>query len=157
MAREENAGGNSKRTTIQSLHGRMCSRLYEKFGDPALEVIREVYGAYGFEIGCGLQQKFQPATLTDAAAIFFMLCEKAGLPYRYEHKGDALLWNGYKCPFGLENTHRPVCEAMMQMDVEMLGALLGVEKGHVKLTIEKTLAAGDECCQGTLYLKDDHK
>jgi hypothetical protein len=142
----------SGRTTMQTLHGKMCAKLYKKFGEGSLEIIREIYGEYGYEIGNGLRGKFKPQNLKDAAAIFFLLCEKAGLPYRYELIGEILHWNGYKCPFGLEGAGRPVCEAMMAMDVEMLRSLLGLETGGVELTIEKTLAAGDDCCQGTLRI-----
>jgi hypothetical protein len=39
---------------------------------------------------------------------------------------------------------------MIAMDVEMFRALMRLEKGGAGLTIEKTLAAGDDCCQGTL-------
>lgn len=153
MTRKNDNTDELRRTTMQTLHGKMCARLYEEFGDRALDVIREVYGSYGFEIGAGLQRKWRPENLKDAASIFFMLCEKAGLPYHYELKEETLLWDGYKCPFGLEDTSRPVCEAMMRMDVEMLRALMGLEKGQVELTIEKTLAAGDEYCRGSLRVK----
>jgi hypothetical protein len=44
---------------------------------------------------------------------------------------------------------------MMAMDVEMLRAFMRLEKGGAGLTIEKTLAAGDDCCQGTLRV--NHK
>jgi predicted hydrocarbon binding protein len=49
-----------------------------------------------------------------------------------------------KCPFGLEGTSKELCEAMMNLDKNMMSTFLG-KQGEVKVL--KTVAAGDKICE----------
>lgn len=144
--------GEKKRMNMQSLHGKLCVSFYEQFGEAGLPTITETYGEFGYELGCGLKKKWNPESFEAAGTAFMKMCNDAGLPATIRFEGNTAHWEGSKCPFGLENTHRTVCEAMMAMDLEMLRALIGTEKGKLLMYIEKTLAAGDPVCKGTYTL-----
>jgi hypothetical protein len=143
---------NNKRTDMQKLQGKLCVTLYEKLGDQVLPVLEEIYGQYGFEVGLGLKEKWRPGGLDEAAKAFVEMCNVNGLPSEVEMQDGVGYWTGYRCPFGIENTYRPVCEALMAMDRELFRAVLGVDKGRMEFTIDKCLAAGDECCEGIFRL-----
>ncbi len=141
-----------KRLNMQSLHGKLCVSLYEEHGDSCLPIIEETYGEYGYQLGSGLKKKWQPKDFEEVGMSFMKMCNEAGLPTTVYLEGNTAYWEGKKCPFGLENTHRKVCEAMMQMDLEMMRALTGVQKGEILMTIEKSVADGDPVCSGTYTL-----
>ena len=61
-----------KRTSMQSLHGKLCVSLYEELGDTVLPVIRKTYGEYGREIGSGLKRKTGVSGLQDAHRSFVL-------------------------------------------------------------------------------------
>jgi predicted hydrocarbon binding protein len=140
---------------MQTVAGKLCVRLYQEFGDAVLPIIREVYGAYGQELGQAFGAKWKVKTLEEAAQAFVALCNEQGLPSSYQLFGDRVTVTGHKCPFGLDNTYRPVCEALMEMDRQMLRAILGAEENCLEMAIEKCLADGDSCCQGSFRLLPD--
>jgi len=145
-------GINKERTNMQILQGKLCVALYENLGDAVLPVIKEIYGEYGFEVGTGLRKKWKPKSLAEAAKAFVDMTNDAGLPSSLEMRDGIAYWTGYRCPFGIENTYRPVCEALMEMDGEIFCAVLGVERDRMEFTVEKSLAAGDDCCKGVFRL-----
>ena len=143
---------NNERTNMQTLQGKLCVALYENLGDVVLPVIKEIYGEYGFEVGRGLKKKWKPNNLIAAGEAFVDMTSKAGLPSTIEMRDGIAYWTGHRCPFGIENTYRAVCEALMEMDRQIFCALLGVETDILEFTIEKSLAIGDDCCQGRVRL-----
>ena len=145
-------GVDKERTNMQVLQGKLCVALYENLGDAVLPVIKEIYGEYGFEVGMGLRKKWKPRGLAEAAKAFVDMTNDAGLPSSIEMRDDTAYWKGYRCPFGIENTYRPVCEALMEMDREIFCAVLGVKRDRMEFTIEKSLAAGDDSCMGFFRL-----
>ena len=143
---------NKDQTNMQTLQGKLCVALYEKLGDMVLPVIKKTYGEYGFEVGTGLKKKWKPNNLIAAGEAFIDMTNKAGLPSRIEMRDGMAYWTGYRCPFGIENTYGKVCEALMEMDRHIFCALLGVERDRLEFTIQKSLAVGDDCCQGIVRL-----
>jgi hypothetical protein len=141
------------KTTLQTVQGQLCVALYEQLGEAVLPVIEQIYGAYGLQVGQGLQQKWQPATLQQAMESFIQMTNAGGYPSEVHMEGEVAHWTGHRCPFGLENTHRAVCEAMMAMDRALLRTLLGLDAVQFELRIDKSLAAGDGCCQGIVRLR----
>jgi len=137
-----------KRIDLQTLQGKLCVALYEKAGEEGLEVIREIYSEYGYKVGLGLKEKWNPRDFFEASKQFEKMTNEADLPSKVEVKGNEAHWTAYRCPFNLKNTYRKVCEAAMAMDREIFRALLGLEKGRVEIEIRKTVAAGDEFCFG---------
>jgi hypothetical protein len=145
-------GNTNERTNMQTLQGKLCVALYETLGDAVLPVIRETYWKYGREVGTGLRNKWKPKDLAEAGKAFVAMTNDAGLPSCIEMREGVAYWTGYRCPFGIENTYRIVCEALMEMDRGIFCALLEVERDRMEFTIEKSLAAGDDCCQGVFRL-----
>ncbi len=134
-----------KRTNIQSLHGKLCVALYEQLGDVVLPIMKETYGAYGRELGTGLKRKWDPKSFDTAISSFAKMCNDGGMPLEIRIEGDTVYVKGTVCPFKLEGTYYKVCEAMMEMDLEMLRVLTGEER--LNMSIEKTIAAGDQACE----------
>ncbi len=139
---------NEKRIDSQTLQGKLCVALYEKTGDAGLRIIEEIYGEYGYEVGLGLKEKWKPGDLAEASREFEKMTNEAGLPSKVEVRDNEAYWTAHRCPFGLQNTYRPVCKAVMAMDREIFRALLGIEKGEIEIEIEKTVADGDDFCVG---------
>lgn len=133
-----------KRTNIQSLHGKLCVALYEQLGDTVLPIIKEIYGSYGRELGSGLKKKWNPESFESAMMSFAKMCNDGGMPLTVRINGNSAHVQGSVCPFELGDTHYKVCEAMMEMDLEMLRVLTGEE--GLKMNIEKSIAAGDSVC-----------
>ena len=143
---------NEKRIDMQTLQGKLCVALYEKAGDAGLAIIRGTYSQYGYEVGLGLKKKWEPKDLFEASKQFENMTNEANLPSKVEVRGNEAYWTASRCPFGLQNTHRPVCEAVMAMDREIFRALLGLEQGDIEIEIQKTVAAGDDHCVGIVRL-----
>ena len=61
---------------------------------------------------------------------------------------------GERCALGLAGAGRPICEAMMNMDIGLFEASTGEE---IDLSILKTVAAGDECCDVMFALKGQYQ
>jgi hypothetical protein len=139
---------NEKRIDLQTLQGKLCVALYEQAGDEGLRIIEEIYGEYGYEVGLGLKEKWNPQDLFEASKQFEKMTNEADLPSKVEVKGNEAHWTAYRCPLSLQNTYRQVCEAAMAMDREIFRALLGLEEGKVVIDIQKTVAAGDDFCLG---------
>lgn len=144
---------NEKKTTMQTVQGRLCAALYERLGSAVLPVIEAVYGQYGYEVGIGLRRKWDPENLAEAMNAFIAMTNAAGFPSEVTMRGEMAHWTGRRCPFGLEDTRREVCEAMMAMDRALIRALLELPADRVELVIEQSLAAGDDCCRGTVRVK----
>ena len=143
---------NAKRIDHQTLQGKLCVALYEKAGDEGLAVIRKIYGEYGYNVGLGLKEKWQPKNLLDASKQFEKMVNEADLPSTVSVADNEAHWSSYRCPLGLQDTYRPVCEAVMRMDREIFRALLGLDKGRVEIDIQKTVAGGDDCCLGIVRI-----
>jgi predicted hydrocarbon binding protein len=143
---------NEKRIDLQTLQGKLCVALYEKAGNEGLEVIKKIYSEYGYDVGLGLKKKWHPRDLSEASKQFEKMTNDGDLPSEVEVKGNEAHWKANRCPFSLQNTYRPVCEAVMAMDREIFRALLGLDKGQVEIEIRKTVADGDEFCLGIVKL-----
>ncbi len=145
---DEDRKSNEERIGMQTLQGKLCVALYEKAGDEALGIIEDIYSEYGYQVGLGLKKRWNPKDLAEASKQFEKMTNSAGLPSKVEMRGNEAHWTANRCPFGIQNTYRPVCEAVMAMDREIFRALLGIEEGGIEIVIKKTVAAGDEHCIG---------
>ena len=143
-----------RRTTMQSVQGKLCAALFESQGESVLPTFEKIYGEYGEELGAGLQKRSGSNGLEQAAKALQDMFDQAALPAEATFDGERIHWEGRLCPFGLENTHRKVCEAVMAIDLEMTRQLVGVSRGQLGITIDKTMAGGDECCRGTYFIKE---
>jgi len=126
--------------------GLLMKAIYERFGEEALPVIRDVCGRQGCSLGLRIKAKLSDNRLSTVAAAF----AKSFNPDAVEVisvSDEKFHIRGKGCPFGLENTSRELCEAVMNIDLEYFRTAVS-EK--IDLKIEKTVADGDVCCD-TIY------
>jgi hypothetical protein len=126
--------------------GLLIKALYGKFGDEILPIVEEVLGIQGRALGLKIKNKMPDDNLSTAARTFVQNFEPADVKI-IELTDEHFHIQGTKCPFGLENTSRKLCEAVMAIDREYFTAAV---RGTTTLQIIKTRAAGDPVCD-TLY------
>lgn len=129
--------------------GLLIKAVYEKYGREALPLIEDALGRQGRALGLKAKSKLPDNRLSTIAAAFAKnfdpsTVDVVALSDHFFHI------RGKSCPFGLENTSRELCEAVMAIDREYF---LAATDGRALLTVENTRAAGDECCD-TLYVVD---
>lgn len=126
--------------------GMLIKAFYKKFGKDALPIIKEVCKKQGRALGLKIRKKLPDNKLSTVASAFSKsfdqnLIEIVGI------SDDIFQIKGTKCPFGLENTSRELCEAVMEIDHEYFRTAVS---DKVKLNIKATVADGDPCCD-TIY------
>ena len=130
--------------------GMLIKAFYEKFGKEALPIIREVCAKQGHSLGLKVKKKLPDNNLSTVAKAFTSTYDPE-LVKTVSLSEDYFRVQGTRCPFGLEHTSKELCEAVMAIDLEYFKK--AVSEG-IELTILKTLAAGDECCDTVYELKE---
>jgi len=123
--------------------GRIAKTVDKKFGADGRNLLRQVMGERGSEIG-EMMKSLSPGEDFKSVGTFFAEAAKVfGVDNEVEIKEDAVVVKVSKCPYGLEGTSRELCEAMMAFDIS------GVEAGGPNVTMEivKTVAVGDSQCE----------
>lgn len=128
----------------------LMSRLfYEKFGDDAIPIIRDVWYKMGLDSGSRLKEKLSARDFKSAAGFIHERNERGG-GIRACRIADTLYHltslPGFGCDVGLENAGRPICEAVMSINEGQFKSLCGCD---VEMNIVKSLAAGADCCEIT--------
>ena len=126
--------------------GALAKAFHEKYGDESLEVTRNTMRAFGEGFGRTLKKRAGSDSLKVIAATQNKTLEELGFMSQLYGSDDEIRSTALVCPFGLENTSRELCEAVMGFDEGMYWSV-----GQLKLWIEKTLADGDYCCTGKAY------
>ncbi len=126
--------------------GLLIKEIYKKFGKDALPVIQEVCGKQGQVLGAKIRRKVSDNKLSTVAKAFASSFDPKGTQV-ISVTDDRFQIQGTRCPFGLENTSRELCEAVMEIDLEYFRKAVS-EK--IQLEITKTVAEGDSCCD-TIY------
>jgi predicted hydrocarbon binding protein len=126
--------------------GMLIKAFYEKFGKDALSIIREVCKKQGQSLGLKIRNKLHDNRLTTVATAFAKSYNPDDIKI-VEISDTKFQIQGNRCPFGLENTSRELCEAVMEIDAEYFRT--AVSK-NIRLKIIKTVADGDEYCD-TIY------
>jgi predicted hydrocarbon binding protein len=129
--------------------GLLIKAIYEKFGKEALPIIRDICKKQGKSLGFKLKKKIPNNNLSTVARAFSKSFDQNSVEI-ISISDKKFQIRGIKCPFGLENTSRELCEAVMVIDHEYFREAVG---DGVKLKIIKTLAAGDPFCD-TIYELD---
>ncbi|MHA1291506.1 MAG: GTP-binding protein [Promethearchaeota archaeon] len=126
--------------------GLLIKAFYEKYGKEALEIIRNICNKQGRALGLKIKEKISDNRLSTVANAFSesfkAIVEVISVSDEEFHV------KGFKCPFGLENTSRELCEAVMEIDSEYFKTAVS---NKIELIIRKSLAAGDSCCE-TIYI-----
>jgi predicted hydrocarbon binding protein len=124
--------------------GNLCKAFYEKYGNEAIPIIKNMSEHSGAKSGEMMQSMLKSRDMKSIAELFKMW-EMMGMKLEVlEVSDDTLRFKTPTCMLGIENTSKELCEAMMNSDKAMMGALLGKE---VKIEIPKSLAVGDDYCE----------
>ncbi len=126
--------------------GLLIKAFYEKCGDEILHSIDNILGRQGRALGLKVKSKLPDCHLSTIAAAFTKNFDPTTINV-VSISDEKFHLQGTTCPFGLENTSRQLCEAVMAIDREYF---LAATDGKTTLEIIKTRAAGDPICD-TLY------
>jgi hypothetical protein len=130
--------------------GLLIKAFYEKCGDEILPTIDNILGRQGRALGLKVRSKLTDCNLSTVATAFMKNFDSTTINTVCISDNKFHI-QGTKCPFGLENTSRQLCEAVMAIDREYFFA---ATDGKTTLEIIKTQAAGDPICD-TRYTTND--
>jgi len=130
--------------------GLLIKAFHEKYGDEILPIIDNILGRQGRALGLKVKSKLLDGHLSDVARAFTKNFDPTTINV-VSLSDEKFHIQGSTCPFGLENTSRRLCEAVMAIDREYFFA---ATDGKTTLEIVKTRAAGDPICD-TLYIAID--
>ncbi|MBI4621355.1 MAG: L-2-amino-thiazoline-4-carboxylic acid hydrolase [Desulfobacterales bacterium] len=125
--------------------------IYKKYGDEVLPLIGEVCRRLGRAIGNQMRTNLDSFDLKSVGNAFFEGARRRKSSVTIlEATEKKFRGKNERCALGLAGAGRPLCEAMMNMDKGIFEAATGEE---IELSIVKTVAAGDECCDVMFALK----
>jgi predicted ArsR family transcriptional regulator len=130
--------------------GLLIKAFYEKCGDEILPIIDNILGRQGKALGLKVRNKLHDCQLSTIAAAFIKNFDPTTVEV-ISISDEKFHIRGTKCPFGLENTSRQLCEAVMAIDRELFSVATDAK---TKMEITKTRAAGDQTCE-TIYTAKD--
>ena len=131
--------------------GMLIKRFYWKFGKEALNIIKEICGRQGRSLGLRIKKKLPDNKLSTVAKAFSQSYDPNNVKV-ISISDEKFQIQGTKCPFGLENTSKELCEAVMEIDYEYFRTAVS---DKIKLKIVKTVADGDSCCDTIYELKNE--
>ncbi len=126
--------------------GLLIKAVYKKFGVEVLPIIKNVCRKQGKSLGLKVKKKLSNNNLTSVAQAFSKSFDQNFVKV-ISISDERFQIHGTKCPFGLENTSRELCEAVMAIDHEYFREAVG---DKIEVKILKTVAAGDPYCD-TVY------
>ena len=126
--------------------GLLIKAFHEKCGDEILPAIDNILGRQGRALGLKVRGKLSDCRLSTVATAFTKNFDPTTINV-VSITDEKFHIQGTTCPFGLENTSRQLCEAVMAIDREYFFA---ATDGKTTLEIIKTRAAGDPICD-TIY------
>ncbi|MFA5322690.1 MAG: hypothetical protein WC373_08440 [Smithella sp.] len=127
--------------------GLLIKAFYEKCGDEILPVIDDILGRQGKTLGLKVRSKLPDCHLSTVAAAFIKNFDPKTVEV-VSVSDEKFHIRGTKCPFGLENTSKQLCEAVMAIDRELFSV---ATDGKTKMEITHTRAAGDPVCN-TIFI-----
>ena len=130
--------------------GILIKSFYEKFGRKALPIIREICKKQGRALGLKILKKVPDHKLFTVAKAFSKSYDPKDIKV-VQISDEVFQIQGNKCPFGLENTSRELCEAVMEIDAEYFRTAVDE---CIELKIIKTVAEGDDYCDTVYQFKD---
>ncbi len=130
--------------------GLLMIEFYKKFGKEALPIIENVCGKQGRALGLKIMKKVSDNKLKTVAQAFSKSFDPNFVKI-ISISDECFHIQGTMCPFGLENTSRELCEAVMAIDYEYFREAVS---DKIELKILKTVAAGDIHCDTVYTLKE---
>jgi len=129
--------------------GLLIKAVYKKFGVEVLPIIKDVCRKQGKSLGLKVRKKLPNNNLTTVAKAFSKSFDQNFVKI-ISISDEKFQIHGTKCPFGLENTSRELCEAVMAIDHEYFREAVS---DKIELKIFKTIAAGDPYCDTVYEIK----
>jgi len=130
---------------MYNMMGDMCIAFYKKYGKDALSTISAVSAKYGEPNAKLVKQMMPIKSMKDVAEMYKMMFGMIGEKFDIvKVSDDTLHFKVSTCPMCIQGTSKELCEAMMQTDKTMVGALLG---HPINIGIMKSVAAGDKYCE----------
>jgi predicted ArsR family transcriptional regulator len=125
--------------------GRIAKAVDKKFGVEGRNLLRQVMGERGSEMGEMMKPLSPGEDFKSVGTFFARIVKMLGAEAEVEAKEGEVIVKGTrgKCLYGLEGTNRELCEAMMAFDKRIVGTL----GPKVTMEIVKTVAAGDPQCE----------
>ena len=125
--------------------GVICSEFLQEFGEKTNNIITRICHQRGLAIGNKFAARLKVRSFENAINAFIAASEKSSAPAKLVslEKSKAEL-HGTACPMGLNGRGRTICEMMMNVDRGILEKASGE---HIKFTVNKTIAEGDDHCQ----------
>jgi len=97
--------------------GLLIKAIYKKFGNESLSIIKQVCKKQGRALGLKIIKKLPDNRLTTVAKAFSKSFDPNFIKV-VSISDEKFQIQGTKCPFGLENTSRKLCETTMAIDHE---------------------------------------
>ncbi len=129
--------------------GLLIKAVYKKFGKEALPIIKNVCRKQGKSLGLKIKEKIPKNNLSSVAKAFSKSFDQNFVKI-ITISDEKFQIQGTKCPFGLENTSRELCEAVMAIDHEYFREAVN---DNIELRILKTVAKGDPYCDTVYEIK----
>ncbi len=129
--------------------GLLIKAVYKKFGGEVLSIIKNVCRKQGQSLGLKVKKKLPKNNLTSVAKAFSKSFDQNFVKI-ISISDERFQIQGTKCPFGLENTSRELCEAVMAIDHEYFREAVS---DKIELKILKTVAEGDPYCDTVYEIK----
>ncbi|MBA7699073.1 MAG: L-2-amino-thiazoline-4-carboxylic acid hydrolase [Candidatus Lokiarchaeota archaeon] len=129
--------------------GLLIKAVYKKFGVEVLPIIKDVCRKQGKSLGLKAKKKLPNNNLTTVAKAFSKSFDQNFVKI-ISISDEKFQIHGTKCPFGLENTSRELCEAVMAIDHEYFREAVS---DKIQLKIFKTVAEGDPHCDTVYEIK----
>ena len=130
--------------------GLLIKAVYKRFGKEALPIIRTVCQKQGKALGLKIKNKLTKNNLTTVAKAFSKSFDQNFIEI-ISISDEKFHIRGTKCPFGLENTSKELCDAVMIIDHEYFREAVN---DKIELKILKTVATGDPYCDTIYEIKD---
>jgi hypothetical protein len=164
MAEKEKGHVNTSYRALVS----MSRLIYQKFGDDAIPIIRDVWYKMGLASGEILKKKLSACDFTSAVTLLDERGRKkmisaydsessATVPGEskkpYAEMGSSQISDrlyhittpsGYSCDAGLEDSDHSLCEVVMSVNQGQLKALCGCD---IEMNIVRSCIKGDDCCE----------
>ncbi len=127
------------------VHGSLAKALFEEGGEDTLPLISSIFWRLGRAQGVKMKKKLDCDDFRSAVGGLFGPALKAQPPRAQfvELTDDRLVIRSFTCRLGLFGAGKKLCEAVMEIDRAIVSEIVG---GDVDMKIEKSFAAGDDCC-----------
>ena len=133
--------------TPRKAFGLLCKIIYKRFGKETLPIIEQVCYNLGLADGIRMRNGSSGLSFREAHEKFIENVRRKGFDPELIEFTETKRHSKFcgPCILGLENTSKDLCEAAMAIDRGMFKAAMGGRKSN--LSILKSLAAGDPCCE----------